>query len=489
MNVPIRKSLALLMLAALLAGRAPALAQSEATLSGTITDPNGNALKDAKVILLGRNVTVTTNAEGKYTFTGASAGVGGKAMERAAMAAGGALKAEGGGLRFAIRGGTQRVRISLFTLEGRLASEVADARLDDGEYQVTPFKPGMAPGNYLARVRIGPQRHILTLSYVGGAASESGFRKSAPAGSEPAGSDRSPALRKTGAVVDTLSVIAVGFERGERLVEALSGTQDFKLNALKYVNIQYKTGNLNAAEKSACVLDIRIPKTGSKWPVVLHFHGGGMTGGDRNEAFTASYNYFGQKFLDAGIIEVSPGYRLIGQGTWPDYIRDAVQASIWIRKNIEAYGGDPHSVFLSGFSAGAYLTHMMAIDTTWFGEAKFDPRKFAGFVSLSGQTRQHDNIRADLKVSDIMKEKPYAMPMGHIRKTAIPWQIFVGGLEGGTVTDNQTMYNELIKAGSTDLYFDIIPNQPHTVGDMAAADSPKRDKFFAFINKYKGKGL
>jgi hypothetical protein len=130
---------------------------------------------------------------------------------------------------------------------------------------------------------------------------------------------------------------------------------------------------------------------------------------------------------------------------------------------------------------------MLAIDTTWFKEQKYDARKFAGFISMSGQTRTHDNIRVDLKVSDIMKERPEAMPMGHIRKTTVPWQITVGGYEGGTIGSNRDLYDALIKAGSTDLYFNIIPNQPHTCADIADAKSPKRDVIFSFVDKYKAK--
>ncbi len=79
-------------------------------------------------------------------------------------------------------------------------------------------------------------------------------------------------------------------------------------------------------------------------------------------------------------------------GTHSPDIRDAAQAAIWVRKNIESYGGDPNSVFISGFSAGAYLTHMLAVDSTWFAEACFDPHHFAGFISLSGQTRVQDSL-------------------------------------------------------------------------------------------------
>lgn len=295
------------------------------------------------------------------------------------------------------------------------------------------------------------------------------------------------ALRKQAADPDTLSVVALGFARGERVVQAVIGTQDFRLGPLQWTQVQYKSGALNAAEKSACILDVRKPASGSRWPVVIHLHGGGLTGGDRNEAFGSQYNNFGQKFLDAGVMEVSPGYRLIGAGTWPDYIRDAAAAAIWVRKNIEPYGGDPNSVFVSGFSAGAYLTHMLAIDTTWFQEAKFDPRGFAGFISMSGQTRRHENLRQDLKVQDIMAEKPYAMPMGNLRKMDLPWQIFVGGDEGGTVTDNQALYNALISRGSSNLFFDVIPGQGHTCSDMGNATSVKRDKFLAFINRFKAR--
>jgi len=283
--------------------------------------------------------------------------------------------------------------------------------------------------------------------------------------------------------------VAVGFARGERVLVSLGGTQDFKLGALKYTDILFKTGSLTAIEREVCVLDVHAPKTGKLWPVVIHLHGGGLTGGDRNEAFTAN-NRFGQKFLDAGVLHVAPGYRLIRHGgTFPDYIRDAAQAAIWVRKNIECYGGDPHSIFISGFSAGAYLTHMLSVDSSWFAEAKYDPRHFAGFISLSGQTRVHDSLQMDFKVGNIMAEKPWAMPMGNIRKTTIPWQVFVGSLEGHTVTDNRDLYEACLKAGSPDLFFNTIQGLGHEVGDMGNAVSLKRDKFLAFIARYKGRGL
>lgn len=409
----------------------PVFGQAVVPLSGIVTGPDGAAIKGAQVFLLGRDLTVRTDAAGRYTFAGLNTGLVGSAFAVHPASAGeSGPRSEGGRLLLPGRG-KGNGRVTWYSLNGRFASGI-DA--------------------------------------------ETGTGNSIP-------------LAKSSAEGDTLSVIALGFERGERPIATPAGTQDFRLNAVKFTNIPYKTGDLSAAEKASCILDIHVPKTGTHWPVVIHLHGGGLTGGDRNEAFTGN-NRFGEKFLDAGVLEVAPGYRLIRHGgTFPDYIRDAALAAIWVRKNIECYGGDPHSVFISGFSAGAYLTHMLSVDSTWFREAKYDPRHFAGFISMSGQTRVHDSLQMDLKVSNIMAEKPWAVPMGNIRKTTIPWQIFVGGNEGHTVTDNQALYEACIRQGSTDLFFDIIPNLGHEVGDMGNAVSPKRDKFLAFIARYKGGGL
>jgi dienelactone hydrolase len=186
---------------------------------------------------------------------------------------------------------------------------------------------------------------------------------------------------------------------------------------------------------------------------------------------------------------VTPGYTLAGGSTtvWPQYIKDAATASAWVRDNIEVFGGDPKSVFISGFSAGAYLTHMLSLDTAYLRGAGSDVTEFAGFISMSGQTRTHDNIRSDLRVTDIMREKPYAMPMGQIRKTTVPWQIFVGGLEGGTIDSNKALYDALIAKGSTNLYYDVIPGQGHTCADMGGTTSLKRDKLLAFIARHRAK--
>jgi dienelactone hydrolase len=446
---------------------APGFAQGLVDITGTVTVAN------ARVSMPGRGLEAFTDQAGRYTLKENSTGL-------AAAAAASRAEVAGAGLRLTVAGDRLPLRVTIFTLAGTRMRDALDAVVETGSYAVDPFAGGIAAGMYLVQVRMGAKTQAFRLA-------ASGRPADGPALRRDASGSGSAVLRKEARAPEVISVVAVGWQRAERTLEGVTGIQDFKLGALAWTNVPYRPAGAPAC--SRCILDVRKPASGSRWPVIIHFHGGGMTGGDRNEPFGSQYANFGQKYLDNGLMVVTPGYTLAGGTTtvWPQYIKDAATASAWVRKNIESFGGDPKSVFISGFSAGAYLTHMLSLDTTYLKVAGSDATEFAGFISMSGQTRTHDNIRNDLKVSDIMKEKPYAMPMGQVRKTTVPWQIFVGSLEGGTIDSNKALYDALLAKGSTNVYYDVIPGQGHTCSDIAAASSPKRDKLLAFIAKHKAK--
>jgi alpha/beta superfamily hydrolase len=432
-----------LLCALLCAGICGAQGNEEVNLSGTVTDLNGAALKDAKVLLVNRNLSAITDAAGKYSL-----GAHGTALNAQARSAGGSTGAQGGKTAVELRGNRLEIRVGD-------ASPASDFTL----YTLSGKRSGGS---------IGP----------GAPLRDAGLGKSSAV---------EDAL--TPMPTDTLSITALGYERGERSLDSYSGTQDFKLGVAKLTDVPYKTGALSAVEKSVCVLDVHKPSKGSKWPVLVYLHGGGLVESDKSEGWTSYNNNFAYKFLDAGILVVSPNYRLIGKGgTWPGYLQDAAAAAAWARRNIESYGGDPENVFVGGWSAGAYLTQMLFLDTTWFNQVKYDAHRFRGFIAISGQPREHANLAGDLHVTSIMAEKPYAVAMGHIHKTDIPFQIFVGSKEGGTITDNQALYDALLKAGSTDLQINIIPDHAHNdMGNfMGNAVDETRMRFLAFIDKYKG---
>ena len=192
------------------------------------------------------------------------------------------------------------------------------------------------------------------------------------------------------------------------------------------------------------------------FPVVIYFHGGSLISGDKSEGWTDWSNNFGFKFLEAGISMVMVNYRLSRQqGTkWPLYIQDAAASIAWVANNIGQYGGDSDNIFVMGFSAGAYLTHMLSIDPQWYTAVRVDRSRIKVHIPISGQTRTHATVAADLDVnqSELINVRPDVMPFGHIKKTAEPIHIFVGEYENHTITDNYAYYGQLMGKGSTNLF-------------------------------------
>ncbi|MEU1401070.1 carboxylesterase family protein [Streptomyces sp. NPDC005728] len=97
------------------------------------------------------------------------------------------------------------------------------------------------------------------------------------------------------------------------------------------------------------------PAPGSRLPVLLWLHGGGLTRGS-----SAVPVYDGRTFARDGVVCVSVNYRLgvEGYGLFPDAppnpgLRDQLAALRWVHDTIAAFGGDPANVTLCGQSAGA----------------------------------------------------------------------------------------------------------------------------------------
>jgi hypothetical protein len=265
------------------------------------------------------------------------------------------------------------------------------------------------------------------------------------------------------------------------------------VSGTRYSNVAYKSGsNLSAYEIERCKLDIYIPRTAgtAPFPVIVYFYGGGLNSGDKSEGWADWSNNFGYKFLEAGVAMVMVNYRLSGQqGTkWPAYIQDAAASVAWVSNNISVYGGDPNKVFVMGFSAGAYLTHMLSIDPKWYSDINFDRSKIKGYIPISGQTRAHGTVATDLGISQdqLMTLRPDAMPLGHVAKTEKPIHIFVGEYEGQTITDNYNYYNQLLNKGSTDLFIYTNPGKDHggMRDGLGDATSPTRTKILDFVRIY-----
>jgi acetyl esterase/lipase len=98
-------------------------------------------------------------------------------------------------------------------------------------------------------------------------------------------------------------------------------------------------------------LDIYRPRPGvEKRTATIHLHGGGFTGGNKEQLSERILPY-----AMAGYTAISADYRLTSQGSWPAMIQDVKAAIRWTRANAARLNIDPARIVVVGYSAGGYL--------------------------------------------------------------------------------------------------------------------------------------
>ena len=167
-------------------------------------------------------------------------------------------------------------------------------------------------------------------------------------------------------------------------------------------------------QKEKCQLDIYLPPDQpEKCPVLIYFHGGGITGGSRG----------GPNLTAQGVCLVAPSYRLSPKAQCPDYLNDAADAVAWTFRNIEKYGGDPNRIFVSGMSAGSYLAALITMDKSWLEKRGIDIDRIAGLLPISGHMITHFTIRKERGLTASTGLADEFAPLYHVRKT--PFPIFI----------------------------------------------------------------
>ena len=129
----------------------------------------------------------------------------------------------------------------------------------------------------------------------------------------------------------------------------------------RFYKREFREGSVFTYGEDCLNLNIFTPKEARDCPVILFFHGGGFDSGINSED-----PFDGAAFAARGIVTVFANYRL-GPLGWltheeinENYGRDGnfglddqLTAVRWVKKNIEAFGGDGDNITLLGQSAGA----------------------------------------------------------------------------------------------------------------------------------------
>lgn len=168
------------------------------------------------------------------------------------------------------------------------------------------------------------------------------------------------------------------------LVMGMAAAKEAPTEVRKVSGIAYYTPDRKVEDpEKRCFVDLRIPENAKGFPTLVWFHGGGLTGGQRDLP----------KFEGDGVAFVSAGYRLSPQAKCPEFIEDAAAAVAWTLNHIAEYGGDPKKVFVGGHSAGGYLTLMVGMDPKWLAAHQLSNKQLAGLIPVSAQVTTHFHVK------------------------------------------------------------------------------------------------
>jgi acetyl esterase/lipase len=172
--------------------------------------------------------------------------------------------------------------------------------------------------------------------------------------------------------------------------------------------------------RERCMLDIYYPENAKNYPALVWLHGGGLTGGQKE---------IPAALKEKGIGIIGVNYRLSPKVNVQQCIEDAAAAVSWVFDNIALFGGDPSLIFVSGHSAGGYLTAMIGLDKSWLGKFGINADEIAGLIPLSAQTITHFTRRKETGITDKQPVIDNFAPLYHVRPDAPPMLLITGDRE------------------------------------------------------------
>lgn len=196
-------------------------------------------------------------------------------------------------------------------------------------------------------------------------------------------------VKKTGIVgVALLILVSFLFLFRNELRGLIAGNQsrideatiDTQLEAVKY------------GDHERNLLDIYQVKSDHPTPVVIFFHGGGFSGGSREDILEKKWlSVFLEDCLEAGISVVSADYRLIQDAPFPAAMMDGARVIQFVKSMASEWNIDPDKVALSGTSAGANLSIWLAMKGDLANAESDDPlerisTRIRSVVAFDGQT-------------------------------------------------------------------------------------------------------
>jgi acetyl esterase/lipase len=223
---------------------------------------------------------------------------------------------------------------------------------------------------------------------------------------------------------------------------------------------------------------------------VLLVHGGGWSQGDR-----AQLKGYGILLGRLGFVCVASEYRLSGEAHWPAHIHDTKAALRWIRANASRLGVDPSKIAVSGNSAGAHLSLMVAgtPNVPEFegdgGSAGVDT-SVAAAIAFYAPTEMGSPRDASDAVSRLMgpgataEDYRLASPLAHAKR-GFPPTLLIHGNKDEIVPASASlrMYEALVNAGAP-VELHMYAEQPHAFDAASLFGRQCAEIMSLFLRRY-----
>jgi acetyl esterase/lipase len=137
-------------------------------------------------------------------------------------------------------------------------------------------------------------------------------------------------------------------------------------------------------------LNLVVPEGAEDAPLLMWIPGGAWAVGERKREMPIA-RAFARNGIAVAVVDhrMSPGawiderYPETG-ATHPDHIQDTSRAFAWLEQNAAQYGIDPDRLFVGGFSAGAHLSALMAMDPQWLEAAGTSRERIRAAIPVGG---------------------------------------------------------------------------------------------------------
>jgi acetyl esterase/lipase len=244
-------------------------------------------------------------------------------------------------------------------------------------------------------------------------------------------------------------------------------------------------------------LDIFRPRTGTNLTTIVFTYGGGW-----QAPRSRNMDRVCEAFRSRGFLCVLVSHRLGTRDRFPAQVEDVAAASAWVLKHAEAFGGDPHRIFIMGHSSGAHLSLLQLVDPRYLAKYGAHPSAFAGLVALSTPTdlrpradgrgfgdallegRGADTFRRDVA---LMTDASPIVHLSRLDRSMIlpPMLLIVGANDFPALPGDDSAFVSAMKAAgrSAELLVGAHMGHMDTVGALVEASNVVVERVLAFMRR------